>query len=90
MTTTHPPQPRRIGFKRWIVLGLIVLGAYLAFGAGGIFKPVSPAVVLPGEPVWPSLPSIPFAGQEVILPLHRSGFRLPGPVNPPRALRPHV
>jgi len=55
VTTTHPPQPRRIGLKRWIVLVLIVLGAYLAFGVGGIFKPVSPAVVLPGEPIWPGV-----------------------------------
>src|SRR5688572_26455739 len=54
--TTTKEQPRRFGFKRWIVLGLIILGAYLAFGVGGIFKPVSPAVVLPGEPVWPTLP----------------------------------
>jgi F-type H+-transporting ATPase subunit a len=38
------------------VLGLIVLGAYLAFTAGGIFKPVSPAVVLPGEPIWHGSP----------------------------------
>ena len=55
-------QPRRIGFKRWIVLGLMVLGGYLAFGVGGIFKPVSPAVVLPPEPIWPGariLPDIP-------------------------------
>jgi F-type H+-transporting ATPase subunit a len=53
---------RRIGFKRWVVIGLIILGGYLAFGLGGIFKPVSPAVVLPGEPVWPGvyiLPAIP-------------------------------
>ena len=53
MTTT---QPRRIGFKRWIVLGLIVLGAILGFGLLGvnsIFKPVAPAVVLPGEAIWP-------------------------------------
>ncbi|MGH2521252.1 MAG: F0F1 ATP synthase subunit A [Anaerolineales bacterium] len=48
------PRPRRrIGFKRWIVLGLIVLGGYLAFGVGGIFKPVSPAVKLPGEAIYP-------------------------------------
>ena len=53
MTTT---QPRRFGFKRWVVLGLIVLGGWLAFGWGGIFKPVSPAVVLPGEPIWPGSP----------------------------------
>ena len=53
MTTT---QQRRFGFKRWIVIGLIILGGYLAFGLGGIFKPVAPAVVLPGEPVWPGAP----------------------------------
>lgn len=55
-TKPHEPQPRRIGLKRWIVLGLIILGGYLAFGRGGIFKPTSPAVVLPGEPVWPGVP----------------------------------
>lgn len=55
-TVTTTPQPRRIGLKRWIVLGLIILGAYLAFAAGGIFKPVSPAVVLPGEPIWHGAP----------------------------------
>jgi F-type H+-transporting ATPase subunit a len=54
--TTTKEQPRRFGFKRWIVLGLIILGGYLAFGVGGIFKPVSPAVVLPGEAVLPSIP----------------------------------
>jgi len=48
-TTT---QPRRFGFKRWIVLALIVGGGVLAFGVKGTFTPVSPAVVLPGEPVW--------------------------------------
>ena len=53
MTTT--PQ-RRFGFKRWIVIGLIILGGYLAFGVGGIFKPTAPAVVLPGEPIWPGSP----------------------------------
>jgi len=53
VTTT---QQRRFGFKRWIVIGLIILGGYLAFGLGGIFKPVAPAVVLPGEPVWPGAP----------------------------------
>lgn len=48
-TTT---QPRRFGFKRWLVLILIVAGGVLAFGLKGIWTPVSPAVVLPGEPVW--------------------------------------
>jgi F-type H+-transporting ATPase subunit a len=59
VTTT---QPRRIGFKRWVVIGLIVLGGYLAFGARSIFTPVSPAVVLAPEPFWPGvylLPAIP-------------------------------
>ena len=51
MTETTPT--RRIGFKRWIVLALILLGIYFGFIAGGIFKPVSPATVLPGEAIWP-------------------------------------
>jgi F-type H+-transporting ATPase subunit a len=55
ITTPTTIRPRRFGVKRWIVLGLIVLGAYLAFFAKGIFTPVSPAVVLPGEPVWPGV-----------------------------------
>ena len=45
MTETTPT--RRIGFKRWIVLALILLGIYFGFIAGGIFKPVSPATVRP-------------------------------------------
>ena len=56
MTTT---QPRRFGFKRWIVLGLMVLGGWLAFSVGGIFKPVSPAVVLPPEAIWHGLRLLP-------------------------------
>lgn len=56
-TTTH--KPRRFGFKRWLVIGLMVLGGYLAWGLGGIYKPVSPAVVLPPEPVWPGVYLIP-------------------------------
>lgn len=54
MTTTT--KKGGIGLKRWIVLGLIGLGIVFAFVLGGIYKPVSPAVVLPGEKVWPSLP----------------------------------
>ncbi|MEP7355663.1 MAG: F0F1 ATP synthase subunit A [Anaerolineales bacterium] len=63
MTTT---QPRRIGFKRWIVTALIVLGAILGYGLFGvspIFKPIAPAVVLPAEAIWPGLnilPGLPF------------------------------
>lgn len=52
---TDTPK-RRIGFKRWIVLALIGLGIYFAFFAGGIFKPTSPAVKLPGEAIWPGVP----------------------------------
>ncbi len=62
MTTTHP---RRFGFKRWIVIALIIAGGVLAFGVGGIFKPLSPVVVLPPEPIWPGvnlLPAIPAIG----------------------------
>ncbi len=65
MTTTT--QPRRIGFKRWIVLALIALGIYFGFIAGGIFKPVSPAVVLPAEKLWPTLGEFQFLGQSVTL-----------------------
>jgi len=52
---TETTPTRRFGFKRWIVIALILLGIYLGFMAGGIFKPVSPATVLPGEPIWPGL-----------------------------------
>ncbi|MEK7278491.1 MAG: F0F1 ATP synthase subunit A [Chloroflexota bacterium] len=63
---------KRIPVKRWIILFLIGLGGYLAFGVGGILKPVSPAVVLPGEPVWHGvniLPALPFLGILAPLPL---------------------
>jgi F-type H+-transporting ATPase subunit a len=57
--TTMTRKPRRFGFKRWIVLGLIVVGAVLAWGVGSVFTPISPAVVIPGEPIWPTLPHPP-------------------------------
>lgn len=53
--TTHAhaeDAPRRIGFRRWIFLGLMVLGAVLAWNVRGIWTPVPPAVVLPAEPAW--------------------------------------
>ena len=54
---THSPTaetapPKRIGFKRWIALGLIALGVFLHFVQQGIFKPVLPTVVLPAEPIF--------------------------------------
>lgn len=40
----------RFGVKRWIVLALILIGGYAAFGPISILKVVSPVVVLPAEP----------------------------------------
>jgi F-type H+-transporting ATPase subunit a len=51
--TTKPK--RRFGFKRWIFLGLMLLGGYLAMFAQGIFKPLPPLVSLPAEPFLPGL-----------------------------------
>lgn len=55
MTThTHSARPGwRFGFWRWVWLALMILGGYLSFGVGGIWKPISPTVVLPPEPAWP-------------------------------------
>lgn len=41
---------KRVPVKRWLILGLIVLGIYAAFIGPSILKPISPLVVLPGEP----------------------------------------
>ena len=43
------PQPRRwkYGFKRWLVVALIVLEIVLA----GVFAPIKPAVELAAEPI---------------------------------------
>lgn len=40
---------KRFGFKRWIVIALMIIGGYCAFGGPTIYKPVSPVVVLPPE-----------------------------------------
>lgn len=65
--STHATPQRRFGFRRWILLGLMVLGGLMAFNVGGfwggLWKPVAPAVVLPAEPAWPGLnlaPGLPF------------------------------
>ena len=43
-------QKKRVPVKRWIVLALVAAGIYAAFIGPSILKPVSPVVVLPGEP----------------------------------------
>jgi F-type H+-transporting ATPase subunit a len=43
-------KKKRFGVKRWLVLGLVALGIYAAFIGPSMLKPVSPLVVLPGEP----------------------------------------
>lgn len=60
--TTHDhaeDKPRRIGFKRWIFLALMIIGAGLAWFAKGIWVPVPPAVILPAEAAWPGLYILP-------------------------------
>lgn len=60
--TTHDhaeDKPRRIGFKRWIFLALMIIGAGLAWFAKGIWVPVPPAVILPAEQAWPGLYILP-------------------------------
>jgi F-type H+-transporting ATPase subunit a len=42
---------KRVPVKRWIVLGLVLLGIYAAFIGPSILKPLSPTVVLPPEPI---------------------------------------
>jgi F-type H+-transporting ATPase subunit a len=42
---------KRVPVKRWIVLGLVLLGIYAAFIGPSILKPISPSVVLPAEPI---------------------------------------
>jgi F-type H+-transporting ATPase subunit a len=51
---------RRVPVKRWIVLVLVLVGAWAAFIAPsqglGFLKPAPPAVVLPAEPITPGSP----------------------------------
>ena len=62
MTTDDNDCKWKYGFKRWIVLGLLITAGVLAFGLSGRyppFKPVIPAVSLPGEELWPGAEIVP-------------------------------
>ena len=48
MSSETKPK-KRIGVKRWLILGLFALGIYAAFIGPSILKPISPVVVLPAE-----------------------------------------
>jgi F-type H+-transporting ATPase subunit a len=70
-TTTN--RKWKYGFKRWIVLGLLIAAGVLAFGLSGVFsplKPVIPAVALPGEELWP--------GAAIVPPFTVGGFHFGG------------
>ncbi|MGB7536961.1 MAG: F0F1 ATP synthase subunit A [Anaerolineales bacterium] len=71
--TTQTTRRWKYGFKRWIVLGLLITAGVLAFGLSGTFppfKPVIPAVVLPGEELWP--------GAEIVPPFSVGSFHFGG------------
>jgi len=46
---------RRFGFKRWIVLAILLLGAWAAWFGPTFLSPVPPVVVLPAEPIAPGV-----------------------------------
>ena len=53
MSETETKKRRPV--KRWIILALVAAGIYAAFIGPSILKPISPVVVLPGEPTGLSL-----------------------------------
>jgi F-type H+-transporting ATPase subunit a len=62
MTATMIKRRWKYGFKRWIVLGLLIAAGGLGFGLTAVYpglKPVIPAVVLPGEELWPGAAILP-------------------------------
>lgn len=70
-TTTN--RRWKYGFKRWIVLGLLIAAGVLAFVLSGAYsplKPVIPAVSLPGEELWP--------GAAIVPPFTIGGFHFGG------------
>ena len=57
MSETETKKRRPV--KRWIILALVAAGVYCAFIGPSILKPISPVVVLPGEPTGLSLFGLP-------------------------------
>jgi F-type H+-transporting ATPase subunit a len=63
----------KYGFKRWIIIGLFILAAVLAFAAPkrfGPLKPVIPTVSLVSEEIWP--------GAKIVPAFAIGGFSFPG------------
>ena len=50
---------KRIPVKRWIILALLILGAYAAYFGPSVLKPISPWVVLPPEETGLSIAGFP-------------------------------
>jgi F-type H+-transporting ATPase subunit a len=50
MIVSEETKKKRVPVKRWLILGLVAAGIYAAFIGPSILKPISPVVVLPGEP----------------------------------------
>ena len=50
MSDVEVKTTKRRPVKRWIILALVALGVYASFFGPSFLKPISPVVVLPGEP----------------------------------------
>ncbi len=47
---TEAKPKKRVPVKRWLILGLFVIGGYLTFAGPSILRPISPKTVLAPEP----------------------------------------
>jgi len=52
-------KKKRFPIKRWIILALILAGAYAAYWGPSYLAPINPVVVLPAEPIGPHIFGIP-------------------------------